>query len=310
MMKNLKVIGLVLIAGLGLAGCEKKNQEYYLKNIDSAKEKLKECSNDLEKAFSKKDEKLFEKIKNDTECQAAENAIKEDRILHAKLEQERKEAEEKQALEKDMAAIRDQIAGKSWQQSINEYMKVEECNTSFPKRSPKCKAWKIVYNEKVDEGKKELKQLPYEGIKEQMISICKLDQRKGSNCAVAQSALEEKATEDLANDDIQTIESKKSLYCADDTYTLNACRKSWENAFDRESDKHVKFFTDNDDEFITTFNSCVDKMEAIEKQNLKWEEQNSLERKIKETYPCYQAKQAYIKRGMGYSVNFKNKIEK
>ena len=310
MMKNLKVIGLVLIAGLGLAGCEKKNQEYYLKNIDSAKEKLKECRNDIDKAISQKDEKLFEKIKNDTECQAAENAIKEDRILQAKLEKERKEAEEKQALETEMAAIRNQIAGKSWQKSINEYMKVEECNKFYTTSSPKCKAWKIVYDEKVDEGKKELKQLPYEDIKEQMISICKLDQRQGSNCAVAQSALEEKATEDLANDDIQTIESKKPLYCAEDTYTLNACRKSWEKAFDRESDKHVKLFTDNDDEFITTFNSCVDKMEAIEKQNLKWDEQNSLERKIKETYPCYQAKEAYIKRGMGYSVNFKNKIEK
>lgn len=189
-------------------------------------------------------------------------------------------------------------------------MKVEGCNVLFSAPSPKCKAWEIVYNEKVNEGKKELKQLSFEAIKEQMMSLCKLEQRRGSNCAVAQSALEEKATEDLANDDIQTIESKKPLYCAEDTYTLNACRKSWEKAFDRESDKHVKLFTDNDDEFITTFNSCVDKMEAIEKQNLKWDEQNSLERKIKETYPCYQAKEAYIKRGMGYSVNFKNKIEK
>ena len=143
-----------------------------------------------------------------------------------------------------------------------------------------------------------------------MISICKLDQRQGSNCSVAKSALEEKATEDLANADIQTIESQKPLYCAEDIYSLNACRKSWEEAFDRENEKHVKFFTDNDDEFITTFNSCADKIAAIEEQNLEWNEKNTLERKITEAYPCYQAKEAYRKRGMGYSVNFEKKIEK
>ena len=105
-MKNLKVIGLILITGLGLIGCEEKNQEYYLKHIDSAKEKLEECRNDLNKAFRQNAEKLFEKIKNDTKCQAVENAIKEDRILKAKLEQERKAAEEKLALETEMTAIK------------------------------------------------------------------------------------------------------------------------------------------------------------------------------------------------------------
>lgn len=309
-MKNLKVIGLILIAGLGLTGCEEKNQEYYLKHIDSAKEKLEECRNDLNKAFRQNDEKLFEKIKNNTKCQAVENAIKEDRILQAKLEQERKAAEEKLALEIEITAIKNQIADKSWKKSINEYLKVEGCNVLFSAPSPKCKAWEIVYNEKVDEGKKELKQLSFEAIKEQMMSLCKLEQRRGSNCAVAQSALEEKATEDLANADIQTIESQKPLYCAEDIYSLNACRKSWEKAFDRENEKHVKFFTDNDDEFIRTFNSCADKIADIEAQNLKWNEKNTLERKIAETYPCHQAKEAYRKRGMGYSVNFEKKIEK
>lgn len=309
-MKNLKVIGLVLIVGLSLVGCEKKDQEYYLKHIDSAKEKLEDCRNDLDKAFRQKDDKLIEKIKNDTECQAAKNAINKERILQAKLEQERKAAEEKLALETEMTAIRNQIADKSWQKSINEYLKVEGCNVLFSAPSPKCKAWEIVYNEKVDEGKKELKQLPFEDIKEQMMSLCKFDRRQGSNCAVAQSALEEKATEDLVNADIQTIDSKKPLYCAEDIYFLNACRNSWQNAWNRENDKQVKFFTDNDDEFIKTFNACADKIADIEELNLEWREKNTLERKIIGTYPCYQAKKAHIERGLGYSVDFKKKIEK
>ena len=309
-MINLKVIGLVLIAELSLVRCEKKNQEYYLKHIDSAEKKLKDCRNDLDLAFRQKDDKLIEKIRNHTECQAAKNAINEDRILQAKLEQERKAAEEKLALETEMTTIRNQIADKSWQKSINEYLKIEGCNVLFSAPSPKCKAWEIVYSEKVDEGKKELKQLPFEDIKAQMMSLCKFDRRQGSNCAVAQLVLEEKATEDLVNADIQTIDSKKSLYCAEDIYFLKVCKNSWQNAWNKESDKQVKFFTDNDDEFIKTFNSCADKIADIEELNLEWREKNTLEHKITGTYPCYQAKKAYIERGLGYSVDFKKKIEK
>ena len=36
-MKDLKVLALVLVASLALAGCEEKNQDYYSKHIDSAK---------------------------------------------------------------------------------------------------------------------------------------------------------------------------------------------------------------------------------------------------------------------------------
>lgn len=49
MMKDLKVLALVLVASLALAGCEEKNQEYYSKHIDCAKEKLNEC----EKLYTK-----------------------------------------------------------------------------------------------------------------------------------------------------------------------------------------------------------------------------------------------------------------
>ena len=309
-MKDIKVLALVLVASLALAGCEEKNQEYYSKHIDSAKEKMDECNKNLDKAVKKSDEKLFIKITQDPECLAASDAIKEDRIQQAKLEQERKEAEQKQALETELTTIKNQIAGKSWQESINEYLKIEGCNALFSTPSPKCKAWKIIYNEKVDEGKKELIKLPFEGIKEQMGSLCKLDKRPNSNCSVAELVLEEKAKEDLANADIQTVEAKKSIYCAEDIYSSNACRKSWESAWDRESDKHVKFFTENDEEFINTFNSCADKIATLDAQKLEWSQKNDLERQITDTYPCYQAKMAYSKRGMGYSVRFEKKIEK
>lgn len=304
-MKDLKVLTLVLVVGLALVGCEEKNQEYYSQHIDSAKEKLDDCLKTLYKAIMQSDQTLFNKITQDTECQAASDAIKKDPI-----EQKIKEAKEKQALESELIAIKKQIAGKSWQESINKYLEVEECNSLFLKTSPQCKAWKMIYNEKVDEGKKELIKLPFEGIKEQMHSLCKLYKGPSSNCSLAELVLEEKAKEDLANADIQTVEAKKSIYCAEDINSSNACSKSWNNAWNRESDKHIKFFTENDEEFINTFNSCVDKVAAVDAQKLEWSQKNDLERQITDTYPCYQAKMAYSKRGMGYSVRFEKKIEK
>jgi hypothetical protein len=312
MMKVLKVAAFVLIAGLGLTGCEEKNEEYYLKNLDSANEKLEKCSKALNEAFISNDENALEKLKEDAECKAASNAIQKDKQLKYELAKQRQEAERKQALEKELNAIKTQLAGKSWQASINEYLKVEGCRGLFASSDNyKCKAWDTIYKEKVDEGKNELKQLPFDDIKTKMFSICKLDKRHKSNCDVAQSALEEKAADELANADIQTIESQEPHYCSDDIRHLSACRKSWDNAWDRESKKYVKQFIENDEEFINTFNSCVDKMTTLETRNdISWQEKDKIRRSIKETYPCAQAKDAYIKRGMGYTVNFKEKIEK
>ncbi|MWP47647.1 hypothetical protein [Gilliamella sp. Pas-s27] len=308
-MKALKNVLLILTTTMVLTGCDEKNEEYYLNNIESANKKVEQCNKDLEKAFIAKDKSGIEKVEKDPECRAAMSAIQKDKKIKYELEKKRKEDERKQAVESEMSAIRQQVSGMSWGESVNEYLKVDDCKSSFSfNKSPKCEAWETVYNEKVDEGKNELKQLSFNEIKAKMQSLCKLDKRTGSNCSVAEKALEEKAADELANADIQTIESKKSLYCAEDLVFQSACSVSWEKAWKKESDKYVKFYIENNADFVATYNSCIDKLEAVKAQKLNWNEENKLQKVIKEGYPCSQVKDAYSKRGMGYSW-FDKKIE-
>ncbi|NUF48678.1 hypothetical protein [Gilliamella sp. ESL0250] len=310
-MKALKAVVFVLTTTLILVGCDKKNEEYFLNNIDAANKKMEQCNKDFKKAFMANDEKGIKKVEEDTECRAAETAIKKDKKLKYELEKKRKEEEKKQAIESEMSTINKQLMGLSWNDSVNEYLKVEECQnrlTFTQRENPKCEAWKTIYNEKVDEGIKELKQLSFDELKLKMQSLCKLDKRTNSNCSIAQKALEEKAADELTNADIQTIEAKKSLYCADDIAQLSVCRSSWEKAWKNESDKFVKLYIENNAEFINTYNSCVNKLQEIKSQELDWQEKNKLELSIKDGYPCSQVKEAYLKRGMGYS-RFDKKIE-
>lgn len=311
-MKTFKLLPLALIGAMALAGCEEKNEEYFLKNIDAATEKLEQCTQDFKKAFMAKDKNAAEKVSNNPECLAAESAIKKDKQLKDEQEKQRKEAEQKQAIDSAMADIQKQINGLTWTDVIEEYLKIDECKKalfSSTSGNPKCVAWETIFKEKVDEGKKELKQLSFDQLKTKMTSLCKLDKRTISNCSIAQEALQEKATEELANDDLQTIKAKEPIYCADDLKLLAVCRVAWNNAWQNQHNKLVKFYTQNNTEFVTTYNACIDKLEQVKAENSDFLKGIQLEETIRQTYPCRQVKDAYIERGIGYAPFEDGKLE-
>lgn len=296
-----KIIG-VCILGLFVAACSEKNEEYYLSNINAATEKLASCEKDMEKAFSSKDKEAFEKVANNPECNAAEKAIRKNKAIERELEKKRLEAERQKEFEAEIVAINELVNNMTWSESVNEYLKQTDCTQGFiMTKTPKCEAWEAIYRAKSDEGETELKLLTFEELKTKMFDLCKLDQRRGSNCSIAQTALAEKAVEELVNDDIQTIESKKETYCANDIKNLAVCNTSWNNAWKVKNDEWVKFYTENDVDFVKTYNVCVDQLEEIKSQNLKWNEKHQLEQSVTNTYPCQQAAKAYSTRGMGYS---------
>lgn len=296
-----KIIG-VCVLGLFVAACSEKNEEYYLNNIKAATEKLASCEKDIEKAFSSKDKDAFEKVAKNPECNAAKQAVRKNKEIERELEKKRLEAERQKEIEAATTEINHLISNMTWIESVNEYLKQTDCTQGFIiTKTPKCTAWETIYQTKADEGTAELKLLAFEDLKTKMFDLCKLDQRRGSNCAIAQTALAEKAVEELANDDIQTIELKKETYCASDIQNLSVCNTSWNNAWRAKNDEWVKFYTDNDVDFVKTYNVCVDQLDDIKSQDLKWDEKNKLERAVTNTYPCQQAAKAYSTRGMGYS---------
>ena len=75
-----KILLGVLVLGV-LAGCGEKNEEYYFQNLDKAKDKMTACKADAEKAFKNKDEKAFEKVRNNVECNAASDALQKQRQI-------------------------------------------------------------------------------------------------------------------------------------------------------------------------------------------------------------------------------------
>ena len=83
-MKALKNVLLILTTAMVLTGCEEKNEEYYLNNIDSANKKVEQCNQDLGKAFMVSDKGGIEKVEKESECRAAMSAIKKDKKLKNK----------------------------------------------------------------------------------------------------------------------------------------------------------------------------------------------------------------------------------
>ena len=88
---------LIFLFSMGF-GCGKKDEAFYLKNPDKAKEKLAACEKIMNKLSEAGNIKKLEKIVNDPECNAASNAVR-------KLNDEERERKRKQ-YEKEKAAKR------------------------------------------------------------------------------------------------------------------------------------------------------------------------------------------------------------
>ena len=90
-MKYKIIVSLVL--AFSLSACSDNDLPYYLSNINDAKDKVSECNAEMEKAFLSKNESLFKSVSQNSECNAAKQAIIEYKRNKAKLAKERKQAE-------------------------------------------------------------------------------------------------------------------------------------------------------------------------------------------------------------------------
>lgn len=302
-----KIIGIALV-GLILAACGDRDENYFFENQNKAKEHLKSCEEKLMDALENGNEKKFNEINNDAECLAAESALKKQRQLDWQKEQEERELQKKLAEEKRLQDIADTKAlitadhqDKTWEKRVSEYLK-QDCNTGwFSTPTTECAAWSEFYEEAVDEGKAQLTALDFADLKTKANEYCKLDQRSGSSCAVWQEALADKGSSELENADIYTIEARKEEFCSDDIRNLNVCNRSWGDAWRAKNDELIKFYTDNDAEFIITYNQCVDRVQEVEAKGLRYGEKNRAISAVTKAAPCEQAAGAYRNRGMGYA---------
>ena len=303
-MKKMLIIG---ILGAFLVGCGERDTDYFFDNPQDAKETLKACEKRLETALTSADEKEFKSVIEDAECIAADTAIKKQRQLAYEKEQAERErlrkieeAKRLQVIAEAKAEIQTLHAGKTWQQNISEYFKID-CTTGFMQApTTECVAWDEYYQDAVEEGKSLLLASSFDDLKGQKQQFCNLDQRRGSACSVWSEARDEKGRKALQGLDLLELETKKFDYCDDQLMFSTLCQ-TWKNAWNNKSDELVMLLTNEDDLFVEHYNGCFNEIEKIQNSDKSWFEKSEGESAIRNMSPCTQAATAYQRRGMGYN---------
>lgn len=321
----MKKILLSVVVLVGLVGCSEKNEEYYFQNLDKAQDKMTACKADAEKAFKNKDEKAFEKVRNDAECRSADSALQkqrqidyekayEERKLQEKLEAEKKAEEKRLAEEKrnaDIAQLKKQLdednKAKSWQDKLTEVLKMDCTRVYNP--TLECIAAEQFKEEAMNEGLKSLEASSFDEVVAKENEFCSRDKREGSACTVWGKSLVQKTDTLVAELNIFDLEAtNKDKFCGNNSFPYEVCRV-WSKRWDEQSALLVKVFMDDFDVFKETYNACVADVATVKSQKLGWSKESEAMNKITRYAPCYQASQAYSKRGLGYSTSFKESIE-
>lgn len=263
-----KIVLLGFISAL-LVACTPKDEDYYFKHLDKAEEKAKSCNSQLEKILmAGKDEKALAKLKADTECQAAFDALNKQKEIEREKERAERELKRQQELEAKQKAIKEaknrisqSLTDKNWEEIIAEYLKQKECNNLAQRNTPECMAWKEIYEEAFKSGEDQLSKENFETLTEQQATYCNLDKRPGSACDV------------------------------------------WKKSWNTQNAAIVNQFINDDQRFVETYNQCYDTMEKIRQSDEGRRVKTQLEREVTGSYPCYQIKEAYSKRGLGSGWN-------
>lgn len=294
-----KTISLLLIPFI-LVGCGEKNEEYYLKNIDSAEKKVKQCENDLEKAFKNDNEKEFLRLADDPECKAARKAINTQKQLKWEAERKLEEENKRKAIEEAKSAINSKIKGMGWQDSITEYLKTSCVNTWSYNSTPECDAWNVIYEEKVNEGNQELSKLSFDELINSEEQFCSKDKRKKSPCEVWEKMRNKKGEESIIELSIVDVEKANPQFCEKDKY--GSLCSVWKETWNNKSKQLTKFLVDNYDEFKKTYNMCYEAIEEIKSSKGKAFEKSQNINEIKNMTPCQQASDAYRQKELGWGT--------
>lgn len=224
---SIRMLFVLSVLSCFLVGCGDKDDEYYINHIDKAQEKMNDCEKQMTKAFTKRDKAAIEKIRKNTECQSARDAI----MVHQRIELEKKQ-QEKEAKEKaELAAAREAAAkeyGKqTWQQYIVTYAN-SDCAESFFTKNNKCQAMEEIYKDKFQQGKDELYQIPFEKLSLAEDTYCKQDKRRYSACQIWKEVVD-KQEKEIVENYVKNYAALKTDYnqCVDKVIATENQPQSW-----------------------------------------------------------------------------------
>ena len=301
-----KILLGVLVLGV-LVGCGEKNEEYYFQNLDKAKEKVASCKEEAGNAFKNRDDKAFDKVRNNPECNAASDALQKQRQIEYEKKVQAQELERKLAAEKresEIAEFKNKLIEEHkeqpWQDKLTSALKFECQREFFAEPGVDCVAWESFHEDAINEGLKTLEASSFDDVVAKEAEFCSRDKRRGSACTVWQKSLEQKTTALVSELNLFDLEAQKAQFCDNRSFPREVCQ-AWSNRWDEQSKLLVKVFMDDFDVFKDTYNACVTDIATIKSQKLGWSKEHDAISAITRSAPCYQARDAYSQRGLGYS---------
>lgn len=213
---NIRALLALSVAGFLLVGCGDRDEAYYLEHMDKADEKISDCNRQMMKAFDRKDTGAAEKIRESPECQAADRAIREFKRINREKEALEREAKEKAESEAAKKAVAQEYGQQTWQEYIVSYANSECAESLYYTESSKCRAMKAFYQDKFQQGRQTLSEIPFEKLSSAENTYCRQDKRQYSVCQVWRETVAQQE-KDLVENYVKNHELLKTDYnqCVD-----------------------------------------------------------------------------------------------
>ncbi|MGX2949794.1 hypothetical protein ACWIUA_02635 [Ursidibacter sp. B-7004-1] len=279
----------------GLTACSEKDKEYYLSHIEKAQEKVQQCRQEQEKAFLANNKEQYQAVKNDKECQAAHLAMKEH--IQKKEEEERlaKEAKEKAAIEQAKQELNKELSQLNWQETVQRFVNHQCSQIYISNENYECRAFKSIYDERVEDAKKELSKANFTELLTQEKQYCSRDKRKYSACSIWQDVITEVGRTHFSALPFQELSSLRQNHCVYDGRSLAACH-IWERVNLEKEKEIVDAYTKDYESLKKDYNQCVKLLAAIDDNWKNIEKRDNIASK----YPCPQTMEARSKLGLPY----------
>ncbi|MBS9781805.1 MAG: hypothetical protein KGV56_04855 [Gammaproteobacteria bacterium] len=273
-MKKLSTILLVSCLTF-IAACSEKDVKYYQDNPAEAKAKIEECEDNFMKALmSKKSKEELKALKNNKECQAADQVLKAIRKAErekARAEREAKIKAEKEALEKankEMLAKAEENFAKEygnmeWKafQKIYKDHKCQHHSSLFSRQKltsedAECKVVKKHYDDLIVQAKNDFANQNFDELIKREKEFCQLDSGYMSQCSVWRDSLKASAETTFKDTSYEDLFMKRKDYCKD-AFDVNCSLV--ESVLDKKAEPIIKKFGKDDELFKKTYTECYQK---------------------------------------------------
>lgn len=244
-----KILFLSLVAIL-LTGCSDKDQNYYLKNIEKAQDKVNNCDRQWEEVGWDGDRIKQDEIRDDPECNAAKDAIeeyeKQQRIneIKAQYDQTAQEIKTKYG-QLDWVAFTTVFNNVYQGYLENEPDKTDTGEIDWLRISnPKMQAWSDAYRSKINPAKEEMSKQTVEQLRAQESKYCSTDRRSHSACSVWNQALSELLKKSYESSSLTQLTTQYRQICQNsDSISDKLTCNTLQSLIDTKSETELKKLT-------------------------------------------------------------------